>query len=288
MSGFKNRLSRLIPDRIWIARQYKKVFGTSINLEKPQTFNEKLQWLKLYDRKPIYTVMVDKYEAKKFVSDIIGQDHIIPTYGIWSNFNDIRFDSLPDQFVLKCTHDSGGLVICKDKRGLDIKNAQEKIETCLSHNFYFAGREWPYKKVKPRIIAEKYMEDTDKSGELTDYKVHCFNGEPKLVQVITDRYLDSGMINDHYTLDWQKLDLARGNYSKSKESIPKPVELDEMLRLSKLLCKDTYYVRTDFYIIDHQIYFGEITFYPSSGFTPFHPDKWDKILGDWIKLPTDE
>lgn len=279
---------KLIPDRMYLSVLFRCIFGRKLNLENPKSFNEKLQWLKLYAREPIYTTMVDKYEVKKHVIDIIGEGHIIPTLGIWERFEDIDFETLPDKFVLKCTHDSGGLVVCRDKASLDIDAAHRKINKCLKKNFYWEGREWPYRSVKPRIIAEQYMEDTDKPGELTDYKIHCFNGEPKIVQVITDRFLESGMINDHYTLDWEKLDLVRGNYAASDKSVPKPPEIDEMLKLAKILCQGTYYVRTDFYIIANHVYFGEITFFPAAGFTSFRPDEWDDIWGEWIKLPTDK
>lgn len=279
---------RLIPDSIYLRIMFKKTIGEELDLSHPRTFNEKLQWLKLHDRDPIHVKMVDKYEAKAYVSQILGSEYVIPAYGVWDSFDDIPFECLPDQFVLKCTHDSGGLVICKDKQKLNLEEARKKIEKSLQTNYYWIGREWPYKNVKPRIIAEQYMEDTDKPGELTDYKIHCFNGEPKLVQVITDRFLDSGMINDHYTLDWEKLDLVRGHYAASDKSVPRPPEIDEMLKLAKKLCQGTYYVRTDFYIIAHRVYFGEITFFPASGFNPFHPDKWDKIWGEWLKLPIDK
>lgn len=166
---------------------YKYRFGTRLNLKNPKTFNEKIQWLKLYDRNPLYTTMVDKYEAKKYVASIIGEEYIIPTLGVWDKFDDIDFDKLPNQFVLKCTHDSGGLAVCKDKKVFDINAARKRINRSLKRNFYWIGREWPYKDVRPRIIAEQYMENSDGRTELSDYKFYCFNGKPEYCHVISDR-----------------------------------------------------------------------------------------------------
>ncbi|MBQ9167318.1 MAG: glycosyl transferase [Oscillospiraceae bacterium] len=275
------------PDGVYLRRMYKALMGKELNLEQPITFNEKLQWLKIHNRKPEYPMMVDKYEAKQYVTSLIGEKYIIPTYGVWNKFEDISFKELPNRFVLKCTHDSGGLVICKDKSTLKFSDARKKIEKSLKFDFYSFGREWPYKNVKPRIIAEQYMEDETNKGGLTDYKIHCFNGEPKVIQVISDRFSHDGMINDHYYPTWEKLDLVRGHHATSNKSIPRPNEMDEMLGLAKTLSVGIPYLRTDFYIVNHQIYFGELTFFPASGFNPFHPEKWDYVWGDWIKLPTD-
>ncbi len=175
-----------LSDQDYICRKFHAMMGYYPNLDDPQTFNEKLQWLKLHDRKPEYIRMVDKYEAKQYVADIIGKDYIIPTLGVWNSFDEIDFDKLPDQFVLKCTHDSGGLVICKDKRNLDIHAARKKINKCLKRNYFYVGREWPYKDVKPRIIGEPYLEDATEK-ELRDYKFYCFNGNVVCVMVALDR-----------------------------------------------------------------------------------------------------
>ena len=204
---------RNMPDEEYIRRMFRAKMGAEPDLESPRTFNEKMQWLKLHDRKPIYTVMVDKYAAKQFAADIIGQEHIIPNLGVWDRAEDVDFDALPEQFVIKCTHDSHGLVICRDKSALDESAAREKLAQGLKRDYYLALREWPYKNVPHRIIAEPYLEDTDKPGELTDYKIHCFNAEPRIIQVITDRFSPGGMINDHYSLDWEKLKLGRGRHT---------------------------------------------------------------------------
>lgn len=231
--------------------------------------------------------MVDKYLAKEYVANIIGKQYVIPLYGVWDKLEDVDFASLPNQFVLKWNHDSGSVILCKDKNKLNIEDVRRKLERGTNYSGFWYGREWPYKHVVPKLIAEQYMEDSLECGQLSDYKIHCFNGEPKVIQVITDRFSENGMINDHYYPSWRKLDLVRGDFVSNTKSIPRPKELDEMLELAKILSAGIPYLRTDFYIVDQRIYFGELTFFPASGFTPFHPEKWDQVWGQWIKLPTD-
>ena len=262
---------RIIPDRAYIQMYYFAHFKKFCNLKNPKTYNEKLNWLKLHDKNPIYTRIVDKFEAKEYVKDIIGDQYIIPTLGVWDNFDDIDFDELPQQFVLKCTHDSEGLVIVKDKDKLDKEMAKNKIESALKQNFFYIGREWPYKNVKPRIIAEKYMEDHI-DGELRDYKFFCF-----------DRASDNVKF-DYFDLNFNHLDIKQ-KYPHAEQPLRKPVTFEKMIELSKVLSKGFPHVRVDFYEVDGQLYFGELTFYHFSGFMPFEPNKWDKIFGDWIKLP---
>lgn len=278
-------LLNFISDEKYLKTAYKIKFGKKLDLDNPQTFNEKLQWLKLYNRKPIYTTMVDKYEVKKYVADIIGEEYIIPTIGVWEKFEDIDFDSLPEQFVLKCTHDSGGLVICKDKKKLNFKKAKKKIKTCLKHSFFWGCREWPYKNVKPRIIAEKYM--VDESGvELKDYKVLCFNGEPKLIELHRGRF-EGKHTQDFYDCDWKKQPFSQdANMPATNDVVPRPEFLEQMLDLTRVLAKDMPHVRIDWYWSENQLYFGEITFFDGSGFEPFYPDEWDLKLGQMIALPS--
>ena len=271
-------------DETYLKLRYNCIMGKKLNLDNPVTYNEKLQWLKLYDRKPEYTKMVDKYEAKKYVADIIGEEYIIPTLGVWDNVNDIDFDTLPNQFVLKCTHDSGGLVICKDKAELDIENAKNTLNHFLNRNFYSVHREWPYKDVKHRIIAEKYMED-ESGKDLKDYKFFCFNGEPKLL------YISEGL-SDHSTakisfadMDYNIAEFKRNDFKPFDELPKKPINFEKMKELAKVLSKDRAFIRVDFYEINKKIFFGELTFFPCSGYLPFDPEKYDKILGDWITLP---
>lgn len=269
-------------DEEYLKKLFKCHMKRELNLDNPQTFNEKLQWLKLYDRKPEYTTMVDKYAVKKYVADIIGEEYIIPTLGVWNHFDEIDFDKLPNQFVLKCTHDSGGIVICKDKNKLDLKSAKKKIEKCLKRNYYWSSREWPYKDVKPRIIAEKFLSDEGKE-ELSDYKVLCFNGEPKIVEVHKGRF-NGQHTADNYDISWNKTDIEQYDLPKSDEIMPKPAFLEEMLHLSKLLSKNLIHVRVDWYFTNDRLYFGELTFYDGSGYNQFCGNA-DEFLGSLIKLP---
>lgn len=273
-----------IPDSIVIRILFHLYFNRIINLKNPKTFNEKIQWLKLNDRKKIYNQMVDKFEAKKFVSKKIGEAHIIPTLGIWESFDEIDFSNLPDKFVLKCTHDSGDIVICKNKKNFNINKAKKRITKGLKTNFYLVTREWPYKDVPRKIIAEQYLEN-DESGGLIDYKIHCFNGVPKFILVCRDRFSESGLTEDFYTLEWELMSIKRPNIPNAKTPLTKPEKLDEMLALAKKLSDNIPFLRVDFYYINGEIYFSELTFYPASGFAPFEPDRWDRTFGDWLELP---
>ena len=254
-----------------------------IDWNNPQGFNEKLQWLKVHDHKPEYTIMVDKYAAKQYVADRIGEEYIIPTLGIWEHFDDIDFDSLPNQFVLKCTHDSGGLVICKDKRTLNKEAAKKKIEKCLKRNYYWSGREWPYKNVPPRIIAEKYMSE-DGNEEINDYKLMCFNSKVKATFVCSNRFSDEGLNVTFYDADWKRMPFER-HYPASSSEISKPKTYEEMVLLAERLAQQIPFLHVDFYEVKGKPYFGDLTFFPGSGFEEFNPDEWDKTLGEWIKLP---
>jgi hypothetical protein len=263
---------------------YRYTFGKQLNLDDPKTFNEKLQWLKLHDRKPEYTAMVDKYEAKQYVAERIGEEYIIPTLGVWNSFDEIDFDGLPDQFVLKCTHDSGGLVICKDKSKLDIAKARKRINRSLKRNFYLVSREWPYKNIKPRIIAEEYMEDSS-NNQLRDYKFYVFDGEVKAMLVISDR-MSGNMKLDVFDADFHPLDFTRG-YPHSDVPIQRPQTFHEMKQLAEKLSKGICVLRVDFYEVDGRVYFGELTFYGGSGLVKFDPESWDERFGSWLKLPKD-
>lgn len=277
--GFYNRKC----DEDFLKKQFRNVFRYDLNLDNPKTFNEKLQWLKLYDRNPEYTKLVDKHEVKDIVAGIIGKEYIIPTIGVWDKFEEIRFDELPQQFVLKCTHDSGGLVICKDKNEIDIKKANKKIEHSLKNNYYMQNREWPYKNIKPRIIAEEYM--VDESGyELKDYKFMCFNGEVKCIFVCSEREEADGVKVTFFDNDWNLLNFTR-KYEMSKKNISKPISLRKMIELAEKLSEGIPFVRVDFYEIDKKPYFGEMTFFPGSGFEKFSPEIWDKKLGSWMDIP---
>lgn len=275
-------LFKWMDDEIYLRFFYRIVMGKKLNLDNPQTFNEKLQWLKLHDRKDIYTIMVDKYEAKQYVAEQIGEKYIIPTLGIWDSFDDIDFDSLPDQFVLKCTHDSGGLVICRDKSRFDRGAACKKINRSMRNNFYWFGRESPYKNVKPRIIAEKYMENTG-SNDLKDYKFFCFDGKVKCFKVDFDRYIEHHA--NYFDAEGNLLpfgELSCPPIPDRKLDIPQSVV--SMIQFAEMLSTDIPFLRADFYDVNGSIFFGELTFFPASGFGKFIPDEWDKILGSWIPV----
>lgn len=278
--GFYKHLS----DEQFLKKAFKLRMGYELNLESPKSFSEKLQWLKVYDRNPQYTRMVDKHEVKPYVADKIGEEYIIPTIGVWDSFDDIEFDKLPNQYVLKCTHDSGGVIIVTDKTKFDKEKAKKKINQSLKSNFYYRGREWPYKNVRPRIIAESYM--MDKSGEdLNDYKLFCFNGKVKCTYVCTERYSPKGLHTTFFDRDWKVMPFER-QFPSVHDGLPKPVGYEKMVELAEILSENIPFVRVDFYEINGQIYFGELTFFPGSGFRKFNPEKWDYILGDWIKLPS--
>lgn len=274
------RRFEIIPDETYLKMKYWAVFGKRLNLQNPRTFNEKLQWLKLHNRNPKYTKMVDKYEVKKYISKVLDKQYVIPTLGIWNTFDEIDFDTLPNQFVLKCTHDSGGLIVCKDKAKLDVKEAKEKITQSLQNNYYYSGREWPYKNVKPRIIAEQYMAD-----DLKDYKLFCFNGVPRMTLVCSERFTKDGLKEDFYDEAWNHLDVQRPAHGNAVFPIERPKQYELMKKLAAKLSEKMPFARIDFYEINEKVYFGEITFYPASGFEGFTPEEWDLKLGDWIKLP---
>ena len=275
-------LDGLIPDKMYLQMLYRRVFNKKLDLNNPKGYNEKLFWLKIYDRRPEYTTMVDKYAVKKYVANIIGEDHIIPTLGVWDKPKDIEWDKLPDQFVLKCTHDSGGLVICRDKTKLDRHAAMNTLKKSLKNNYYKKGREWPYKNVPRKIIAEKYMEDTS-VGELPDYKFFCFDGEVKALFIGTER--STGDVKfDYYDADFNHLDLVQ-LHPMSGKVLQKPQNFEEMKELAGKLSQGIPHVRVDFYSINGKTYFGEMTFYHHGGVIPFHPEEWDDIFGSWIRIP---
>ena len=278
--GYRGLLNWL-SDETYLKIAYRIKFGKKLNIDNPQTYSEKLQWIKLYDRNPLYTKLVDKYEVKKYIAEKIGLEYIIPTLGVWNHFDEIDFDKLPNQFVLKCTHDSGGLVICKDKRALDYFKAKRVIEKSLKRSFYESSREWPYKNVKPRIIAETYMEDSN-TKDLRDYKFFAFNGAVKALFIATDRQKDDTKF-DFFDMNFNHLDLRNGhpNADKTPEA---PKNLKKMEELAGKLSKGMPQVRVDFYEVDGKVYFGEMTFFHWSGLTPFEPELWDYKFGSWIDL----
>lgn len=274
---------KVIPDDLCVKCLYRSELGKKLDLNHPVGFNEKLQWLKLYDHKDEYTLMVDKLSVKRYVADKIGEEHVIPLLGVWERADDVDISQLPDQFVLKTNHDSKGIVICKDKDTFDLEGARAFLQKHLDYNFYYGGREWPYKNVKPRIIAEKYMEDLA-DGELRDYKFFCFNGVPKVLYISQNRFFQEETVADFFDMDFQHLDIRMDH--EMAETLPeKPKNFELMKELAEKLSAGIPQVRVDFYEADGRVYFGELTFFHCSGFAPFRPEKWDKVFGDWIDLP---
>ena len=277
-------LSRNIPDEIYLKLKYRRRMHKKLNLKNPKTFNEKLQWLKLNYRDEDMPTLVDKCAVKQWVAERIGEEFVIPTIGVWNYFDDICFDDLPNQFVLKCTHDSGGIIICRDKEKLDITVAKGKIEKSLSRNYYWHGREWPYKNVKPRIIAENYLENTG-SNELKDFKLFCFDGKVGFTLVCSERFSESGLKEDFYDLSWNKMNLRVPGYPNSSMEIERPQNYDCMIQFAEKLSKGIPLLRVDYYEVQGRLYFGELTFIPASGFLGFDPPQMDLIYGQKIKLP---
>ena len=276
-----DKISFLIPDKPYVELMYWLNMGKKLNLKNPVTFNEKLQWLKLYNHNPEYTVMVDKVKAKEYVAKLIGEEHIIPTLGVWDDPDDIDFDALPNQFVLKCNHNSGtGMCICRDKSKLDIEKVKAKLRKGLKENYFVRWREWPYKNVPRKILAEKFM--VDESGtELTDYKWFCFNGEPYMMYVSHDNAEHA--TTDFFDMNYNRLPL-RMKDPNSDNPPTKPKEFEEMREYAKVLSRHIPFLRVDFYVISHKVYFGELTFFHNAGFCKVKPDKWNEKLGNMIKF----
>lgn len=273
-----------IPDKIYLHLKYYFRMGKWLHLKHPKTFNEKLQWLKLYGRRPIDTVLSDKYAVKEYIAKTIGPEYVIPLLGVWDRFEDIDFDQLPNQFVLKCTHDSGGVIVCRDKGKLDMESARRKINHSLKNDFYVYSREKAYKDIPRRIIAEEYKEDS-KTKELRDYKFFCFDGHPKALFIASDRQADGEETKfDFFDMEYNHLPFTNGHPNATV--LPeKPKCFEEMKVLAAKLSEGIPHVRVDFYEVDGRVYFGEMTYSHWGGMTPFVPDKWDKIFGDWIQLP---
>lgn len=278
-----------LPDKLYIKLLYRFRMGKRLDLNKPQTFSEKLQWLKLYDRNPQYPAMVDKYEAKKYVADIIGEEYVIPTFGVWDTPEDIEWDKLPNKFVLKTTHGGGntGVVICKDKTTFDKRDAIKKLNESFRQEIYHTLREWPYKKIKKRIIAEQYIDTLPGSNDLPDYKFFCFNGEPVYCQVITGR--NTKACSDFFDKKWEHQPFHEPSYYPFADPSPeKPEQYNKMWELARILAKDKAFSRIDFYNVGQKVYFGEITFFPTSGYGGFSPKEYDLIIGNLIHLPLNQ
>lgn len=284
LHGLLSHTAALWPDKIYLKLSYYFVMGKSLNLKNPKTFNEKLQWLKLYNRKPEYTALVDKYEVKRWVAKRIGEEYVIPTISVYNTVEEIEFKNLPNQFVLKCTHDSGGIVVCKDQSKLDITSSLKILSRGLKKNYYNQNREWPYKNVQARIIAEKYMEDSS-TEELRDYKFFCFDGKVKFLFIASDRMnKDKETKFDFFDSDFNHLPVLNGH---PNSDIPpcKPQNYELMKELASKLSVGIPHVRVDLYEVNGKVYFGEMTFFHWSGMVPFDPEEWDYKFGEYISVP---
>lgn len=273
--------TRIIPDELYLRIAYRMVTGKTLHLNPPVTFNEKLQWLKLHNRQPLFTQMVDKYGVREFIKERIGEEYLIPVYGVWDKPEDVDFSTLPDRFVLKCTHDCGGVIICRDKSKFNKEEAIVTLKECMKKNFYYQGREWPYKNVVPRVYAEAYLEDKGET-QLTDYKVFNFNGTPRIIQVDFDRYTDHK--RKFFDTEWNEMDVTFHQPYQSEKVIKKPACLDEMLELSRKLSASFPHLRTDFYIVNDRLYVGEMTFFHGTGFGKWTPESFDAEMGSWLDL----
>nr|WP_306448957.1 ATP-grasp fold amidoligase family protein [Odoribacter splanchnicus] len=279
-------LDKFLSDKSHILLEYRyRMEGEKCNLKDSKLFSEKLQWLKLNDRRLEYHQMVDKYEAKKYIASVIGESYTIPTLGVWDKYDDIEFDKLPEQFVLKCTHDSGSYVICKDKTTFNWLEARKKLCKSLKKNYFLKNREWQYKGLYPRIIAEPYLIDS-KTHTLNDYKFFCFNGKPKLFQICWDRNPQlGGALIDFFDVEGHYLEIKDKYHNREKEKIAElPVQLDKMLEFSRILSKGYPTMRVDFYEVNGKLYVGELTLHENAGFCAFSPEKYNLLMGDWIEL----
>lgn len=283
--GISSMLRKLPPswlsDRAFIRYDFCHYMGRFPDLYHPVTFNEKLQWLKLHDRRPLYVELVDKYLAKEHARALLGDEFIIPTLGVWDSFDQIDFQTLPDQFVLKTTHDKGGEVIVRDKDRLDLPSARLKLQTHLARNYFYAHREWPYKNVRPRIIAEQYIHDPD-HPQLTDYKFFCFDGRCRMILVCTDR--DTRPRYGFFDTSFRQFPFSQGRPLGDRQVCPPP-DLDRMIAIAERLSAGIPHVRIDLYSVQRRIYFGEYTFFTSAGSEAFDPPAWDATIGSWLSLP---
>lgn len=274
-----------LPDKQYVKLYFRLNLHRRLNLEHPIYLNDKLQWLKFNYRFPLQTIVSDKYRVREYVESIIGSEYLIPLIGVWNNFNEIDFEKLPEQFVLKCNHDSGGLAICKNKKTFNKKEAKKKIERSLKNNFFWIGREYQYRNIIPKIICEKFISENGNVPE--DYKIYCFNGKPDAILVCKGRFSEGSHKAEYYYYDhnWNYLPYNKGDSVENNPNILKPKNLEEMLEIAKKLSKDFIFARIDLYNIDGKIYFGEITLSPNSGFDPDITLETDKLFGDKLQIP---
>jgi hypothetical protein len=272
-----------MPDKLFLSALWRAHFRRVFPWNNPRSFNEKLQWLKANDHNPMYPKLVDKFAVRKYIADAIGEEYLIPLVGgPWNCFDEIDFSSLPERFVLKTTHDSGGVVICRGKHDFDMQCAREKLEKSLKRNYYWGGREWPYRDIQPRIIAEAYMESAS-GGDLLDYKFMMFGGTFRSVFVCSNRFAEGELNVTFFDPDWNRMPFER-YYHADPQELKKPACYDEMIRIARRLSEHLPFVRVDLYEISGRVYCGELTLYPGSGLEAFQPEEWDYTLGEWLDL----
>ena len=281
-----------IDDRYAIQYQWYSFMNYPLNLHNPKTYCEKLQWLKLYDRNPIYTTMVDKHRVKEWIANKVGEEYVIPTLMVYDSVDEINLDQLPQKFVLKCNHDSGSVVICHDKSMFDLESAKKKLGWALKHNYYWNSREWPYKHVKKCVIAEQFLEVTEDHNIVgsmpQDYKFYCFNGEPRLFYITSDRENNGEVREDFFDLNGNLLKLNQVGYYNNPNTPALPKNLGKMIAMARVLAKGTYHLRVDFYEVNGNIFVGELTFFDGGGYVEFIPTEYNAILGSWIHLPIEK
>ena len=279
-------VGKLLPDKTFIKLLYHYVTGNELDLENPKTFSETRQWWKINDKNPLYPTLVDKISAKKWVAEKIGGTYIIPTLCVWDRIEDVDFSNLPDKFVLKCNHNSGNVIICQNRKSFDVDAAKRALEKSLNDRYYLKGREWPYKYVKPRVFAEIYMSPSDiwEYKPLIDYKFYCFNGVPMYVQVIKNRGYNETV--DFYNMNWEKQPFTGVNpTAKMSDKVDTaPSTLENMKEVAAKLSMGFPFMRVDLYEINHKVYFGELTLYPSGGFGCFKPKEYNLIIGNQLRL----
>lgn len=274
-----NGLIKWMSDSMFAKISFRGMLGQRLHLDNPVTFNEKLQWLKVYDHQPEYSLWVDKLKAKKIVGDLIGEEYVVPYYGEWKHADEIEFDALPDKFVLKCNHDQGSVILVNDKTQLNREKTISILNRKLKHNAYYGTREYPYKNIEPKVFAEAYL-----GGDIIDYKFYCFNGEPMFLYCGQGLTTDHSLKIDFYDLNWNLMPFYRTDYHRLG-LIEKPENLSTMIQISRQLSKNVPFVRIDLFEVKRKVYFSEFTLCPASGFMPFVPKEYDRIIGDWLELP---
>lgn len=279
-------INKHIGDKTYLKWVYYFRTGKKINIDKPKTFNDKINWLKLHNTSQLYSLCVDKYLVRSLIQEKLGEQYLIPLIGSWRSFDDIDFDQLPNQFVLKCSHDSGSVFVCHDKSRLSLGNLRKKFSKALKKNYFFIGREYPYKNLEPRIICEKLMVDNS-NPDLVDYKFFCFNGTPRILFYASERFTsDDGIARfDFYDMQLNHLNIRRPGHKNSKYPLSISIEtFNKMKDICSILSAGFPFVRVDLYLINDKIYFGELTFYPGGGFVDFEPNHWNDVFGNWIDL----